>query len=73
MLNISGLLLSGVDYMSDLVAIGMRTIYLLLLFTPSLLTCPLLLVNNKYKPIADLWWGLTRYFICLTGPCGIKL
>lgn len=48
----------------------MRSLYLMLTFTPAAACCPLLLVGNE--SISLWWWSLLRDCIRLSGPCGTK-
>lgn len=48
-----------------------RSAYLALIFTPPLLTSPLLLFSRDGETV-QWWWSLLRTTICRSGPCNIK-
>ena len=47
-----------------------RALYLMLVYSPALVTCPVLLIGHE--PMALQWWSLFRDCIRLSGPCATK-
>ena len=50
-----------------------RSTYLAMLFTPSVITSPVLLVGYDWKHLRSIWWDLLRFTIRVSGPCNTKL
>ena len=48
----------------------LRSLYLMLVFSPALLSCPVLLIGHE--PIVLRWWSLFRDCVRLSGPCATK-
>lgn len=51
----------------------MRSTYLAALFTPAIVTSPVLLVGYDWKNLRTIWWDLLRFTIRVSGPCNTKL
>lgn len=54
------------------IRIAQRSVYLACIFTPSLLSSPVLLLGNSQFFLVKWWWELFRDAIRLSGPCNIK-
>ena len=53
-----------------LIAIFLRSIFLMYSFTPAAIASPLLLIANN--DVTTLWWGILRNCIRKSGPCCMK-